>query len=342
MAKVRMALLPNVTDFMFPICHRMSARLRSLFPLQWADIYSIGIYSGKSVLDLKPYAKNPVLRPSEITDVPARYVADPFVVRKENRFYMFFEVWNLVTDNGQIGLAVSDDGLIWQYQKIVLKELFHLSYPYVFQWKNAYYMIPESSEAGSIRLYEANPFPVKWSYLTTLLRGYFVDASVVYYARKWWLFVGTNPSSKLCLYHAPELTGPWAEHPKNPIVVNDHSARPAGRLLILRNRVFRIAQDCHSEYGLKVRLFEISKLTELDYVENEIAESPILQGSGTGWNAKGMHHLDAQQLENGVWMATTDGRNMSLIPRAKKLEQIVCSLRSKLGIRRPKGQGKMM
>ena len=34
-----------------------------------------------------------------------------------------------------------------------------------------------------------------------------------------------------------------------------------------------------------------------------------MQGSGQGWNATGMHHLDAWQLDDGVWLAAVDGNH---------------------------------
>jgi hypothetical protein len=36
---------------------------------------------------------------------------------------------------GEIGLATSEDGLKWDYKQVVLNEPFHLSYPYVFEWQ---------------------------------------------------------------------------------------------------------------------------------------------------------------------------------------------------------------
>ena len=59
-------------------------------------------------------------------------VADPFMVFENGTWYMFFEAMNDFESRGVIGLATSEDGLSWQYQKIILNESFHLSYPYVF------------------------------------------------------------------------------------------------------------------------------------------------------------------------------------------------------------------
>src|SRR5262249_55518857 len=134
------------------------------------------------------FSKNPVLTGASVSDVHADYVADPFMLRVHHTWYMFFEVLNRQSGRGEIGLATSTDALTWTYRQIVLAQPFHLSYPYVFKWKNDYYMIPESFQTESIRLYKALKFPARWAYFSTLARGrWFMDSSVVRHNGKWWL-----------------------------------------------------------------------------------------------------------------------------------------------------------
>jgi hypothetical protein len=254
-----------------------------------------------------------VLTHADISDVAASFVADPFMLRRESTWYMFFEIMNRETGKGEIGLATSENGLQWTYRQRVLEEPFHLSYPYVFQWLNDYYMIPETYQATSIRLYKAVDFPTQWSFIGTLLGGQeFVDASIFHIEGTWWLLAGhgTRPhrADVLRLFHAPELPGPWVEHQASPIVTgNPHIARPAGRVLVFDGRVYRFAQDCYPHYGIQVRGFEITDLTTRSYCEQEVPENPVLAASGTGWNASGMHHVDAHPGQNGSWIACVDG-----------------------------------
>jgi hypothetical protein len=156
-------------------------------------------------------------------------------------------------------------------------------------------------------------FPTQWSFIGTLLGGQeFVDASIFHLEGTWWLLAGhgTRPhrADVLRLFHAPELPGPWVEHQASPIVTgNPHIARPAGRVLVLDGRVYRFAQDCYPHYGTQVRGFEITELTTRSYCEQEVPENPVLAASGTGWNASGMHHVDAHPEQNGAWIACVDG-----------------------------------
>jgi len=275
-------------------------------------VWSIGIYKGKSPFDLisPNNVHNPVLTAKDVSDIAAEFIADPFMVQENGTWYLFFEVMNAKTREGEIGFATSDDGFTWTYKQIIVNEPFHLSYPYVFKFRNTYYMIPESGHANSIRLYEAIDFPIKWSFKGTLLKGqHFVDTSVVNFNDKWWLFTSNSfYSDNLYLYYADKLTGPWREHPKSPVIMgNPHIARPGGRVLVFNGRLYRFTQDDSQTYGTAVRAFEITKITNRDYEEKEVMQDPILKPAGSGWNEKGMHNVDPHQLSNGSWIACVDG-----------------------------------
>jgi hypothetical protein len=255
---------------------------------------------------------NPVLTNQHVSDMSAQFVADPFMVRAHNTWFMFFEVMNRENWRGEIALATSADGFAWTYQSSVLAEPFHLSYPYVFTWEGEYYMVPESNLAGAVRLYKASEFPFRWKYVTNLLTGpYFADSSIVHFGSRWWMFTETSSgfaNDTLRLFCADELRGPWREHPSSPIIRgNPHNARPAGRILNLGNRLIRYAQDCSEKYGTCVRAFEINEISESVYYESPVRESPVLNSSGVGWNACGMHHVDPHQLSDGRWLACVDG-----------------------------------
>jgi hypothetical protein len=289
-------------------------------PAPSEDVWSIGIYSGQSPFDLcaPQSVRNPVLTRELVSDVPATFVADPFMIQANGGWYMFFEVMNWHSGKGEIGLAQSQDGFAWTYQQIVLAEPFHLSYPYVFEWKGEYYMIPESYQSGSIRLYKAGTFPSRWCFVTQLLEGpYLVDPSIFHYDDKWWLFAETNPEVKhdcLRLYFADNPSGPWIEHPKSPVVEdNAKIARPGGRVLVNGAQIFRYTQDCSISYGSQVRAFQITELNTGNYAEHEVGPLPALAPSGRGWNADGMHHVDAHQVKTDKWIACVDGRRAPAI-----------------------------
>jgi hypothetical protein len=223
--------------------------------------------------------------------------------------------------------------LNWKYQKIVLDENFHLSYPYVFLYDGTFYMIPEAGETKSVRLYKAKEFPTKWELDRVLLNGLsFSDPSLLKYNNKWWLFVETDPHGfgTLRLYSADELRGPWREHPKSPIVEkNENIARPGGRMIIYNNALFRYTQDATPTYGNQVRIFQIDKLTSDEYIEHEYKISPVLESGKSynsnvrlmNWRSGGMHHIDPHKISKQNWIACVDGMTETV-----KSKQLVFSI----------------
>ena len=279
------------------------------------NLWSIGIYEGQTPFELFPseHIKNPILSAEDVTDIDASYVADPFMIYEDGIYHILFEAFNWNTQQGDIGYAKSIDGINWEYQKVVLDEEFHLSYPYVFKWQNEYYLIPETSEDLAVRIYKASSFPYEWEYLGNLIAGYhYLDPSIVYFNGLWWLFVSSIPDDGVVnLYYSENLFNGWQAHPMNPIVrLDKHIARPAGRLLIYKDVLYRLAQDSYIEYGQQVFAFEVTELSKTSYKEKIVSISPIVTRSGKGWNAAGMHHLDLQNIENR-WIGVSDGKRLS-------------------------------
>lgn len=274
--------------------------------------WSIGIYQGKTPFELSDAlgVHNPVVKASDVNDVKAKFVADPFLLKKDDSWYMFFEVFNELSNQGDIGFAVSRDLSNWKYGKIVLDEPFHMSYPFIFESQGVIYMIPESAEAKELRLYKAVEFPDHWQYVKTLLKGDFGDHSLIQYNNVWWLFAGSDPyrNSSLRLFSADSIFGEWKEHPKSPIVShNANKARPGGRMIVYNDTLYRFAQDCDPTYGLALNTFEVVELTKTNYREKSNHFKPILKAHGKGWARHGMHQLDVYKIEKDKWIGCVDG-----------------------------------
>ena len=132
-------------------------------------------------------------------------------------WHLFFEVLDRDTGRGAIGLADSADGRRFTYRQVVLREPFHLSYPFVFEWEGEVYMTPEALDAGGVRLYRATRFPLEWTPVATLVAGRLADPTVFRHDGRWWLFACGAPASHddLRLFTAGALEGPWSEHPQS-------------------------------------------------------------------------------------------------------------------------------
>lgn len=280
----------------------------------WRMQWSIGIYTGASPLAIAPHAMpdRPVLTARDVTDCDAFGVADPFFLRVDDIYYLFFEVVNRASRRGEIAYATSRDGLTWRYGAVVLREPFHLSYPFVVRQGDDIYMIPETRQVAAVRLYRAVRFPHEWTCVAELLRGPYADSTLVQHDGRWWLFAQRG-LDELRLFHSRTLHAGWEEHPASPLWPGNRSySRPGGRVLTVDGHLLRFAQDSWPAYGSRLHAFTIEQMTPARYREQLCPESPILAATGSGWNGIAMHHLDAIEIAPAQWLAAVDGANVGL------------------------------
>jgi hypothetical protein len=282
------------------------------FVRRGGEQWTIGIYRSNSPFHFNALQSwiNPRFHAQDVTDVPAKFVADPFLVRDGKNWDLFFEVYNNDTQQGDLAVATSKNLWTWDYQNVIIDEPFHLSYPYVFKADDGYYLIPESFEANSIRLYKADEFPTKWSFVKTLVEGRdYVDNSIIFYKGRWWLFSSVTSNDKLYLHYADSLLGPWKEHPMSPVVSGDvHKSRPSGRMLVVDGKLYRFTMDVDPPVGThRVMAYEITDISPKTYSEKLAQQEPVLVPSGSGWNGEAMHQLDPVQVGPNSWVASVDG-----------------------------------
>lgn len=249
-----------------------------------------------------------------ITDCPARFIADPFLFYHHNTWYIFIEVLNAETAQGDIGMLSSLDGKSWQYDGIVLNEPFHLSYPFVFEDNDHIYMIPEAAHGKGVFLYEASEFPRKWIRRKTLVNRALRDPTLFHHNNQWWMFASVEKNRELQLFIADHPEGPWTEHPQSPVIQdNANIARCGGRVSPACGSLYRIAQDCEPNYGNQIRAFLIESLTSKTFKETELSTSPILSAGDFPWATDGMHHLSSEPFGIGTnqWLIAFDGYKQS-------------------------------
>ncbi|MFN8548411.1 MAG: hypothetical protein U0527_10755 [Candidatus Eisenbacteria bacterium] len=267
-----------------------------------------------SGVDLDPYVvsdavpNNPIVTRFTVPS-PTYFVADPFLYKSGSTWYIFFEQWDNYAAHGNIGYVSSDDGYHYAFGAICLRETFHLSFPYVFQYDGIHYMLQVGPENGDIRLYRAEPFPDVWVLDSVLMLGTgLADPAIFRYQNRWYMFVCTNSNRRCDLYSSSNLKTGWTLHPSSPIVANNAGkARPAGRTFVYGNgKLTRYAQKCDVVYGEAVRAFQIDLLTPNAYAEHEVPESPLIQATHEGWNSEAMHSF-SPWWDGTRWLVAVDG-----------------------------------
>jgi hypothetical protein len=208
-----------------------------------------------------------------------RFWADPHVLYQEPNYYIFVEEFPYRTQKGHLSVIEMDKEGKYKQPIPILQENCHLSYPFVFEWRGHYYMVPESSGKRTIDLYECIGFPDRWQHKLTLMKDIrAVDTTLIYFQGKWWLFTAmaeqeaAAPQVELFLFYSEELfTDRWHAHPLNPIVSDVKKARAAGRIFEKNERLFRPSQYCSSTYGYGFDLNEIIVLSETEYLEKTVS-----------------------------------------------------------------------
>jgi hypothetical protein len=211
-----------------------------------------------------------------------RFWADPHIVHRDGKYYVFVEELFFRQQKGHISVLIMDERGNREAPIKVLERDYHLSYPSVFEAAGDLYMIPESADNRTVELYRCVEFPGRWEWVANLLEDIVAfDATVVQHGGKWWLFAnvieepGISSWDELFLFHSDALVGAeWVPHRLNPIVTDVRRARPAGAIIERDGHLYRPSQDCSVRYGYAVKINRITKLSEDDYEESEVLSIP--------------------------------------------------------------------
>ena len=221
--------------------------------------------------------------------------ADPFIVERGGRHFIFFEELPFAARKAHISvIEIGRDGR-WSAPQRVLERDHHLSYPFMLEHDGRLYMIPETAQKGTVELHRCEEFPLRWRLEKVLLEGVrLVDATLHRGAERWWMFAnGAAGASRvfddeLHLFHAENLLGEWRPHARNPVKSDARCARPAGRLYWRGGQLYRQAQICAPVYGAGLSINRVLRLTPQEYAERQVER--VLPERGRG--LLGLHTLN--------------------------------------------------
>ena len=245
------------------------------------------------------------------TILPPKHLfwADPFVVERHGRYYVFLEEYVYATDRAHLAVMEIDAQGNWSEPRTIIKQPYHLSYPFVFEYEGELWMIPETSQNRTIEMYRCTEFPDKWEPVSTLMHDVSaVDTTLYEQDGQWWMFVclaekGLRNRDTLYLFHANSPHGPWTPHRENPVKRDVRSARPAGHLFQRDGKLYRPAQDCAVRYGAATTINEVVELNERTYREREVAQitpdwDPRVIGTHTINSAGDLTIIDGEMLRS--------------------------------------------
>lgn len=215
--------------------------------------------------------------------------ADPFIISKDEYFYIFLEEKLFNQKNAHISVIVSNNlsQFIDQKPIPILVEDVHLSYPFVFPYLGEYYMLTESSESRELMLYKTESFPLQWKKYKTLISDMMIYDPTIYQHSDgiWYLFCTAkqknvySSNAYLNIYYSADLLNEeFAPHPMNPIYSDVRCSRPAGSITQINGKIFRPYQICAPFYGSGMNYAEVKNLSTTEYEEELLASFEYFQG----------------------------------------------------------------
>jgi hypothetical protein len=244
----------------------------------------------------------------QLAPPPDKFWADPFVVVRDGRYYVFFEEYLYSTNRAHLSVLELDaDGLVGAPVRIIERP-YHLSYPHLFDYGGELYLIPESKGNRTIEVYRCTEFPYGWELATVLMEDIeAVDATLLEHGGRWWLFAnvvenaGSSSWDELCLFSAESpLSRHWTPHPLNPIVSDVKRSRPAGPIFRRDGRLYRPSQDSARCYGYGFHINEITELTPTRYSERIVRSiepnwDPAIYATHTFMSEHGLTVIDGMR-----------------------------------------------
>ena len=260
---------------------RATARsfVKTFYFEQWALAYRFG----SSPSDLN----DAMFRFERLVPPKGRFWADPFPATDDGKHYIFFEEFVARSGKAHISvLEVNRTGVVAGPSKVLERD-YHLSYPFVFQWQDSYFMVPETGANRTVELYRSVSFPDRWELEKVLLEAKNPhDATLFEDGDRWWMFVNIEVEGastnwdELHLFHATSPLGPWLPHRRNPVKSDVRGSRPAGRLFRRGGALYRPSQDCSRRYGYATSINRVLRLTPDEYEEEEISKNLPEWGDG--------------------------------------------------------------
>lgn len=227
------------------------------------------------LFDIHEELSTDLSRYRRITPPPDRFWADPHVIKRGDDYYIFIEELLYSRNLGHISFIKMNAVGEYTQPQTIIERPYHLSYPFVFEFEGALYMIPESAQNSTIELYRCTEFPGKWVFEKNLMEGVKAyDSTLIFNDGKWWLFASiaehpnTMSSDELFLFWSDSpLSDRWTPHPHNPIISDCKQARPAGRIFERNGQLYRPSQNCSIKYGYGFNIARIDTLNETKYQE---------------------------------------------------------------------------
>lgn len=204
------------------------------------------------------------------------FCADPFTESIGPGRTLSSEWFDYASNRGWIvEMDLDANGVVTSPPRPAIDNGLHMSYPYLFKHKSQVYCTPENWQGRRVWLYVLDCRQRQWHPVAPIIEDFpAVDPTLLQHDGLWWLWCThgeDEPNSKLFLWYAQDLLGPWRPHPQNPVKVDVRSSRPAGRPFHFAGNLYRPAQDCSRAYGGAITINRVTRVSVTEFCEEPAA-----------------------------------------------------------------------
>lgn len=238
------------------------------------------------------------------------FLADPFVQSIGGGRTLLVEGFDYGSNRGSIvEMDLDENGAMKSPPRPAIDVGVHMSYPSLIEHEGRVYCVPESAQTRSVSLYAFDDREGQWRVVAPIIKDFpAVDPTIFQHAGLWWLWctnVEDEPDSKLFLWYAFDLWGPWRPHPGNPVKVDVRSSRPAGRPFLSEGNLYRPAQDCSRTYGGGITINRVTRLSLTEFCEEPVSHI-------TPWDSR--YRAGIHTLVGDGSLSVLDGKRMVITP----------------------------
>lgn len=186
------------------------------------------------------------------------WAADPFIIHKEDKYFIFAELYDRLKRKGDIGYCVlSEDGQILSKWKKIINSKVHMSFPYLLYKNGKLLMMPESGKEHHLCYYEFVDFPSIPRLYKLLLSGVQVCDTIEIGEDYLWAYDNFGEIWKAVVYK--NINGKFTKYKE--YADNEKRLRAGGKSFLHKGEMIVPMQNGNGEYGKSLFFTNIS-LTE--------------------------------------------------------------------------------
>ena len=180
------------------------------------------------------------------------FQADPFIVEKADKLYVFYEAFSFRNSKGTLRCRVLDRELT-EIDDVKLEGFddlkCHLSFPFLIHINDQLFMIPESSERKEVILFQSVEFPARWKKIKVLISDTELTDNVFLTINETCYLLSTTMDNEIIIHSAENIFGEWQRIAPS-LKMSNHHHRGAGAPYLVDNKMYFLTQECTPEtYG---------------------------------------------------------------------------------------------